>query len=192
MDEVVGGCILRDNSVPSGKERGRWPSTSCGVNDDHYNKFGRPPTAVSSRESPPPPWRSELKGGVMRYHGVDLHKGSAAVSIRDEVGHEVRYLAKVETASYVATLGPQDSVALESCAGTFWWAERIQRRGARCVVIDPYRFRIIRDSWHKTDRHDAGAHGHHSRFRLDGHHSSRCSCPLGGCMERCTQPGNSM
>ena len=47
MDEVVGGCILRDNSVPSGKERGRWPSTSCGVNDDHDNKFGRPPTAVS-------------------------------------------------------------------------------------------------------------------------------------------------
>ena len=93
----------------------------------------------------------------MRYHGLDLHKGSSAVSIRDEVGHEVRYLAKVETVSYVATLGPQDSVALESCAGTFWWAERIQRRGARCVVIDPYRFRIIRDSWHKTDRHDAGA-----------------------------------
>ena len=31
----------------------------------------------------------------MRYHGLDLHKGSSAVSIRDEVGHEVRYLAKV-------------------------------------------------------------------------------------------------
>ena len=42
MDEVVGGCILRDDSVPSGKERGRWPSTSCGANDDHDNKFGRP------------------------------------------------------------------------------------------------------------------------------------------------------
>jgi transposase len=93
----------------------------------------------------------------MRYHGVDLHKGSVAVSIRDEVGHEVRYMARVETASYVATLGPQDSVALESGCGSFLWAERIQRRGAGCIVIDPYRFRIIRDSWHKTDRHDAGA-----------------------------------
>ena len=79
------------------------------------------------------------------------------MSIRDEVGHEVRYVARVETASYVATLGPQDSVALESGCGSFLWAERIQRRGARCIVIDPYRFRIIRDSWHKTDRHDAGA-----------------------------------
>jgi hypothetical protein len=93
----------------------------------------------------------------MEYHGIDLHKGSAAVSIRDEVGHEVRYVARVETASHVATLGPQDSVALESGCGSFLWAERIQRRGARCIVIDPYRFRIIRDSWHKTDRHDAGA-----------------------------------
>lgn len=93
----------------------------------------------------------------MRYHGVDLHKGSVAVSIRDEAGHEVRYVARVETASYVATLGPQDSVALESGCGSFLWAERIQRRGARCIVIDPYRFRIIRDSWNKTDRHDAGA-----------------------------------
>jgi len=84
MDEVVGGCILRDDSVPSGKERGRWPSTSCGVTDDHDNKFGRPPTAVSyrqistpeamldsrvepsvpSRESPLPLWTSELREGV--------------------------------------------------------------------------------------------------------------------------------
>ena len=23
------------------------------------------------------------------------------------------------------------------------------------MIIDPYRFRIIRDSWHKTDRRDA-------------------------------------
>jgi hypothetical protein len=50
MDEVVGGCILRDDSVPSGKERGRWPSTSCGVtDDDHDNKFGRPLFDSASR-----------------------------------------------------------------------------------------------------------------------------------------------
>jgi len=54
------------------------------VNDDHDNKFGRPPTAVSdhqlstpeamldsrvepsvpSRESPPPRWITELREGV--------------------------------------------------------------------------------------------------------------------------------
>jgi hypothetical protein len=81
MDEVAG--ILRDDSVPSGKERCRWPPASCGVDDDHDNKFGWPPTAVShhqhstlkamldsrvessvpSRESPPPLWTSELREG---------------------------------------------------------------------------------------------------------------------------------
>jgi transposase len=94
----------------------------------------------------------------MRYHGIDLHKGSAAISVRNDVGHEVSYQPRVaDLSGYVAALGPQDVAALESTTGCFLWAERIQRRGARCVVIDPYRFRIIRDSWHKTDRHDAGA-----------------------------------
>ncbi len=94
----------------------------------------------------------------MRYHGMDLHKGSAAISLRDEAGQEVRYRARVgDLAGYVAGLGSQDAVVLESSSGSLWWAERIQRQGARCVVIDPYRFRIIRDSWHKTDRRDAAA-----------------------------------
>jgi transposase len=94
----------------------------------------------------------------MRYHGIDLHKGSAAISLRDETGQEVRYIARVtDLAGYVAELGAQDAVVLESSSGSFWWAERIQRQGTRCVVIDPHRFRIIRDSWHKTDRRDAAA-----------------------------------
>jgi transposase len=94
----------------------------------------------------------------MRYHGVDLHKGSAAISVRDGAGHEERYIARVaDIAAYVEALGTEDAVVLESSSGSFWLAERIQRQGARCVVIDPYRFRIIRDSWHKTDRRDAAA-----------------------------------
>jgi transposase len=94
----------------------------------------------------------------MRYHGIDLHKGSAAISVRDDAGRELRYLPRVvDIAGYVAALGAEDAVALESSSGSLWWAERIQRQGARCVVIDPYRFRIIRDSWHKTDRRDAAA-----------------------------------
>jgi transposase len=89
---------------------------------------------------------------------MDLHKRFAAVSVRDEAGAEVRYLARVtDVAGYVGTLGAEDTVVVESSSGSFWWAERIQRQGARCLVIDPYRFRIIRDSWHKTDRRDAAA-----------------------------------
>jgi hypothetical protein len=33
--------------------------------------------------------------------------------------------------------------------------EKILSQGASCVVIDAYRFRIIRDSWQKTDKRDA-------------------------------------
>lgn len=94
----------------------------------------------------------------MRFHGVDLHKRFATLSVRDESGAQIRYIARVENfAQYVAGLGGEDVVVLESSSGSFWWAERIKRQGVRCVVIDPYRFRIIRDSWHKTDRRDAAA-----------------------------------
>lgn len=52
-------------------------------------------------------------------------------------------------------VGVEDAVVRESSSGSFWWAQRIQ--GSRCLAIDPYRFRIIRDSLHKTDRRDAVA-----------------------------------
>jgi len=44
---------------------------------------------------------------------------------------------------------------LEASSGALYWAEKIQSQGASCVVIDAYRFRIIRDSWQKTDKRDA-------------------------------------
>ena len=63
--------------------------------------------------------------------------------------------AQADIKSYVASLSSEDAVVLEASAGALFWAEKIQKQGARCVVIDAYRFRIIRDSWQKTDRRDA-------------------------------------
>ena len=34
-------------------------------------------------------------------------------------------------------------------------ADRVEATGATCYVLDPVRFRIITDSWNKTDRQDA-------------------------------------
>jgi len=34
-------------------------------------------------------------------------------------------------------------------------ADRVEATGATCFVLDPMRFRIITDSWNKTDRQDA-------------------------------------
>ena len=52
-------------------------------------------------------------------------------------------------------LGPTDAVVLEASTGSFWWADQIEAKGAKCFVMDPRKFRIIKDSWNKTDRHDA-------------------------------------
>jgi len=92
----------------------------------------------------------------MRYHGVDLHKKYATISVRNEAGTEEKFVrAQADIKSYVASLSSEDAVVLEASAGALFWAEKIQKQGARCVVIDAYRFRIIRDSWQKTDRRDA-------------------------------------
>jgi transposase len=43
---------------------------------------------------------------------------------------------------------------MEACTGSFYWADLIESRGAVCYVIDPHKFRIIKDSWNKTDKQD--------------------------------------
>ena len=92
----------------------------------------------------------------MRYHGVDLHKKYVTVSVRDEAGAQIAFVGREpDITGYVGRLTAEDVVALEASAGALHWAERIGEQGARCVVLDAYRFRIIRDSWQKTDRHDA-------------------------------------
>lgn len=92
----------------------------------------------------------------MRYHGVDLHKRYATISVRDDSGEEVGYVAReAKFKDWVEELGAEDVVALEASSGALHWAEEIERQGARCLVVDPYRFRVIRDSWNKSDRRDA-------------------------------------
>ena len=92
----------------------------------------------------------------MKYHGVDLHKKYATISVRNEEGTEERFVrAQADIKSYVEGLSNQDAVVLEASSGALHWAEKIQEEGATCTVIDAYRFRIIRDSWQKTDKRDA-------------------------------------
>ena len=92
----------------------------------------------------------------MRYHGVDLHKKYVTVAVRDEAGAQIAFMGReYNIEGYVGRLTSEDVVAVEASAGALYWAEKIGEQGARCVVLDAYRFRIIRDSWQKTDRHDA-------------------------------------
>ncbi|MGA2641203.1 MAG: ankyrin repeat domain-containing protein [Spirochaetia bacterium] len=76
--------------------------------------------------------------------------------MRNEEGSEEKFVrAQADINGYVASLGSEDAVVLEASAGALHGAEKIQSQGASCVVIDSYRFRIIRDSWQKTDKRDA-------------------------------------
>jgi len=93
---------------------------------------------------------------IERVHGIDRHKSFWTISVLNRAGEEVRFEGTCrEFREYVGELGPSDAVALEASNGSFWWADQIEAKGAKCFVVDPRKFRIIKDSWNKTDRQDA-------------------------------------
>jgi len=93
---------------------------------------------------------------VERFHGIDRHRRSATVSVLNREGVEEKFFSLTHDFNrYVEMLGAEDVVVMETGAGSFFWADKIEARGARCFIIDPYRFRIIKDSWNKTDKRDS-------------------------------------
>jgi transposase len=90
-----------------------------------------------------------------RFHGIDRHTKSSTVSVLDREGHEERFIKSCKMEEYVKQLGSEDAVIIEASCGSFYWADRIEETGAQCFVLDPKRFRIITDSWNKTDKQDA-------------------------------------
>jgi len=91
-----------------------------------------------------------------RVHGIDRHKQFSTISVLNRGGQEVRFeRACKDLRAYVEGLGTADAVVLEASTGAFWWADQIEGRGAKCYVMDPHKFRIIKDSWNKTDKQDA-------------------------------------
>jgi transposase len=93
---------------------------------------------------------------LQRFHGMDRHKKFSTISVLNREGEEIQFLsACYDLRKYIEDLGPEDAVILEASSGTFWWADRIEGRGAACYVLDPNKFRVITDSWKKTDKYDA-------------------------------------
>ena len=90
-----------------------------------------------------------------RFHGVDRHKSYSTISVLNRDGEEVRFLRACSIEEHVKNLVPEDAVVLEASCGSFYWAGRIEAAGAACFVLDANRFRIITDSWNKTDKQDA-------------------------------------
>jgi transposase len=93
---------------------------------------------------------------MQRFHGIDRHKKFSTISVLNREGQEVQFLSTcTDLKKYIEGLGPEDAVILEASSGSFWWADRIEAKGAACFILDPHRFRIIKDSWKKTDKYDA-------------------------------------
>ena len=74
---------------------------------------------------------------VQRFHGIDRHKRSSTISVLNRDGVEVTFVASCTSFStYVEKLGAEDAVVMEAGMGNFWWADKIESRGASCFIID--------------------------------------------------------
>ena len=93
---------------------------------------------------------------VEKFHGVDRHKNYSAISVLNREGVEIEFIRKCnDLRAYIEKLGSEDAVVMESGTGCFYWAERIEEQGERCFIIDPHKFKIIKESWNKTDKQDS-------------------------------------
>ncbi|MBN1858164.1 IS110 family transposase [Candidatus Bipolaricaulota bacterium] len=75
----------------------------------------------------------------------------------DRDGREVEFVGGcTDLREYIGALGPGDAVVMEASTGAFYWADEVEARGASWFILDPHKFKIIKESWNKTDRRDAG------------------------------------
>lgn len=96
----------------------------------------------------------------MRYIGVDLHKTNFVVcflSEDDQTRTETFALDKAGLSRFRRKLKPEDKLAVEASANTFYFCRQIKDRVAEIVVVDTYRFAVIARSKKKTDKKDAAA-----------------------------------
>jgi transposase len=93
---------------------------------------------------------------ITRIHGIDRHKYYSTISIVNREGVEERLINRcTDLTGYIDTLGETDAVVLESSNGSFYWADLMEKRGASVFIVDTRKFKIIKESWKKTDKEDA-------------------------------------
>jgi len=93
---------------------------------------------------------------ITKIHGIDRHKKTSTISVLNREGEEISLVKTVrDLREYIKKLGSEDAVVLEASNGTFYWADQIEATGAECYILNPYKFKIIKESWKKTDKIDA-------------------------------------
>ncbi len=92
----------------------------------------------------------------IRIHGIDRHKQYSTISVYSSEGAEERLIGRCnDLKKYIDTLGENDAVILESSTGTFHWADLVEQRGASADIVNTMKFKLIKESWKKTDKEDA-------------------------------------
>ena len=56
---------------------------------------------------------------------------------------------------FLATLRPDDELAVEASGNTAWFRERVSVHVARVIVVAPRQFEVIRRSAKETNKNDA-------------------------------------
>jgi len=117
-----------------GKQRGRGQETACRFSvalSDHGDRFGQAISRVctdkmcatwgnSSWTTNSGMEATHNHQGILseermieRVHGIDRHKSFSTISVLNR---------------------PGEAVVLEASTGSFWWADQIEAKGARCFV----------------------------------------------------------
>ncbi len=96
----------------------------------------------------------------MRYIGVDLHKTNFVVCFLtddDKTLTETFTLDQRGLARFKRRLQPDDKLAVEASANSFYFCRQVRDCLSEVVVVDTYRFALIARSKSKTDKKDAAA-----------------------------------
>lgn len=94
-----------------------------------------------------------------RVIGLDISKHSAVVAMLEEGSSSCKRQRFAATPEGIRTfadkLGPDDSVALESCTNAFSFHRLLCRHAGKVVVSNPLKTRVIAEAKVKTDKVDA-------------------------------------
>jgi len=92
----------------------------------------------------------------MRYIGVDLHTTQITVCYlteKEEISIKKYQLIEIE--KFVSGLTKTDEIAVEATCNTRWFAEQVQEKVRRIVLVNPRQFEVVKNSCKKTDKNDA-------------------------------------
>ena len=95
---------------------------------------------------------------MKRYHGLDVHKDSVYLCIRDETGtilREERLAFGGAWNNYCASLTEEDEAVLEASTQVFDLYDRLAPHAGRVVVAHPPDVRLVAQAHFKSDRLDA-------------------------------------